>query len=96
MKKSQKLKVEIAGMVFETTYAKIPEKIRVLADYLESDYNESGVYLGPVGGMVVDGSDELYVKVGFLLAAGERLPRPKVKEKIFGYDADEFMARQYK
>lgn len=42
------------------------------------------------------GSDELYVRVGFLLAAVERLPRPKVKEKIFGYDADEFMAKQYK
>ena len=91
MKKSQKLRVEIAGMWFIVKYADIPENIREIADSLE--YQDFGLY---AIGVVKDGLDEVCVKVDYYLKPGERRPRQKIKEKILGYDADELMEKQYK
>ena len=92
MKRSQKLKVEIAGMVFVIKYADIPYKIKHIADALE--YREFNMF---ASGYIKDGVEQVFVKVDYFLKDGERRPKPKLDEKmIFGYDSAELLAKQYK
>lgn len=89
MKLSQKLIVTIEDVEYRTTYADLDDKLKPLATRLES--SEMPI-LGVSGVHLTSGNATLYVGIKYAGAA----PKASQKEKIFGYDQDKFMAKQYK
>lgn len=88
MKKSQKLRLCIEDLSIETTYEKLPEKLKFLADRLEmcEDPLDNTV----LDTIITSGGACLFVSLSWI-------GKPSRKTtKILGYDADELMARQYK
>ena len=88
MKKSQKLRLCIEDISIETTYEKLPENLRFLADRLEKC--EDSIVLPAIDTIVTSGGACLFVSLSWI---GKPARRPA---KILGYDADELMGKQYK
>lgn len=85
MKAAQKLRLTIENIEIETTFSKLPERLKFLAEKLEKE--QDGL---PVHSVVQDGGGrDLFVALAWI-------GKPQIKRKVFGYDADEFMAKQYK
>lgn len=88
MKKSQKLRLCIEDISIETTYEKLPEKVKFLADHLERC--EDPLDYTVFDTIVTSGGACLFVSLSWI---GKPARRPA---KILGYDADELMGKQYK
>ncbi len=89
MKLSQKLIVTIEDVIYRTTYADLDDKLKALATRLEdSDMPILGVSCVHLN----SGNATLYVGIKYAGA----VPKTAKKEKLFGYDQDEFMAKQYR
>lgn len=88
MKKSQKLRLCIEDISIETTYEKLPEKVKFLADRLEGceDPLDDTVF----DTIITSGGACLFVSLSWIGKPARKI------SKILGYDADEIMARQYK
>lgn len=82
MKASQKLRVRVENIAFITRFDQLDTKLLPLVCRLE---REGDIY-GPVCTVV----DYMAVAIEY---ADKR--RPPVKPTIFGYDADELLAKQY-
>lgn len=89
MKLSQKLIVTIEDLEYRTTYADLDDKLKPLATRLES--SEMPI-LGVSGVHVTSGNATLYVGIKYAGA----VPKTVKKVELFGYDQDEFMAKQYR
>lgn len=83
MKSSQKLIVKVENFKFVTKFEDLDKKFHALVGKLEKEGNE----FGPV----VEVIDFLCVSIEY--ADGKKKPK---KQTIFGYDADEFMQKQYR
>ena len=83
MKSSQKLIVRVENFKFVTKFADLDKKFHALVGRLEKEGNE----LGPV----IEVIDCLCVRIEY--ADGRKKP---VKQTIFGYEADEFLQKQYR
>jgi len=86
MRATQKLKINIEGLCNIVEFRNVDVKILPLVVKLEKE----GDLFGPVAGVVFN-NVSLCVAVSY---ADER--RGPTKQTIFGYDAAEFMAKQYK
>lgn len=86
MKGSQKLRVDIEGVEFVTRFDEIDPALLPLVAKLEKD----GDKFGPVVDTIV-----LNTPLCVMMSYADKRRGP-VKQTIFGQDADEFMARQYK
>lgn len=88
MKKTEKLKLTIDNLcTIETTFDKLPEEFRHIAEKLENEGNQ----FGGVAVVVVDNSTNQSYCVG-LDYAGKVV---KPKNKLFGYTENEFLSKQY-
>lgn len=89
MKASQKLVLDIEGIIIKTRFDELPVNLFPLAKKLETE----GDLFGPVS-LLVDNCAGNGMCVTMRYADKRR--GPVEKKKIFGYDADKFMAKQYK
>lgn len=89
MKLSQKLIITIEDIEYYTTYADLDDKLKPLATRLE---DTDMPILGVSGVHLTSGNTTLYVGIKY---AG-KVPKTIKKEKLFGYDQDEFLSKQYK
>ena len=87
MKATQKLKVTIETISYETTFAKLDKKLLTIAKKL-NDSKEHDV----VGLYVTSGNAELCIQMEYI----GPIPKDAGKKMIFGEDEEVFMARQYK
>ncbi len=88
MKKTEKLKLTIDNLfTIETTFDKLPEKFRHIAEKLENEGNQ----FGGVAVVVLDNNTNQSYCV--CLDYVGKIVKPK--NKIFGYAENEFMAKQY-
>ncbi len=83
MKKSQKLLVTVENLSFVCTLDGIDKNLLVIVGKLEKEGNQWGPASGLVGGLCVTVTYADGIK-------------PPTKQKIFGYDSDEFLQKQYK
>jgi len=86
MKASQKFIIKVENLTFIQRFDELDDALLPLVAKLE----RNGDLYGPVG-EVIHTPCALYVSISY---ADKK--RDSVKSTIFGYDADEFMARQYK
>jgi len=91
MKDSQKLRITIEDIQYETTYGKLDSKLKVFANKLESQ-DAFGKMVGFNDVYVGQGNATLFVKVEYVGKA----PKIDGKPKLFGWDEEELMAKQYK
>lgn len=88
MNKTQKLRATVEDITFETTFEKLPKQFHNLADKLHSDDSLLAVHECVVTG----GDATLFIQLEYV---GKK-PKSKKVNKLFGYDAEEFMVKQYK
>lgn len=89
MKKTQKLRATIEDITFETTFEKLPVQFINLANKLESTTDMVAAFEV----VVTSGNASLFIQLEYVGV------KPKTKEKvstIFGYNAGDFMQKQYK
>lgn len=88
MKKSQRLRATVEDITFETTFEKLPPQFSHLAKMLEMEDVGYSVHEC----VVTSGGAILLIQLEYV---GPK-PKTKQKRKIFGYDEEEVMAKQYK
>lgn len=88
MNKAQKLRATVEDISFETTFEKLPVQFHSLAKKLDSSDSMTAAHEC----VVTSGNATLFIQLEYV---GKKPKATKVKQ-IFGQDADEFMARQYK
>jgi|WetSurMetagenome_2_1015567.scaffolds.fasta_scaffold1688519_1 hypothetical protein len=88
MNKSQKLVIDIEGIINIVPFSSLDPKLIPLVKKLEVE----GDIFGPVNSVITMKSGlSLFVSISY--ANGRKGP---VKPTILGYDQDEFLAKQYK
>lgn len=87
MKKTQKLKATVEDITFDTTVEKLPIQFHGMLKRLLESESESVHDV-----IITSGNASLFVQLEWLG------PKPKLNKKtrLFGYEQDEFLEKQYK
>ena len=89
MNKTQKVRATVEDISFDTTLDKLPAQFNKLVKQLEDD--ESLVAAHDV--VVTSGNATLFIQLEIL---GKKSKTKQKVVSLFGYDAEDFMAKQYK
>lgn len=87
MKASQKFKISVENITFIVRFAELDKQLEFLVDKLERE----GDIFGPCCATIEQNGNILCVSIRY--ADKSRGP---TKSRIFGYDSDKFLAKQYK
>ena len=88
MNKTQKVRATVEDISFDTTLDKLPAQFNKLVRQLESE--ESLVSAHDV--VITSGNAALFIRLEVL--GKKSKTKPKI-DKLFGYNTEEFMAKQY-
>lgn len=89
MNKTQKVRATVEDISFDTTLDKLPAQFNKLVKRLESEESLTAAH----DVVITSGNAALFIQLEIL--GKKSKTKPKI-DKLFGYDAEEFMSRQYK